>query len=724
MKKSPQKAPVVETANANRLEALFNPRSVAVIGASARTGRPGFEAIKVLRDFGYSGTVYPVTPRYERVLELECYPSPSALPAPVDLAIIAGSPSRMEADLRAVAAHGIQAAVVFGNAYLPEDAAPPLRERVANIVRDTGIALLGPNTIGYTNYAGACAATWSAPLRREVGTVAAVMQSGSTYAYTNHLDPRVNFTFTVQPGQELGLTVAECLDYAIDVPGTRVVALYLETVRDPTSFVAALDKAARRRVPVVAIRIGRTASGSRHVASHAGRLAGNDAALTAVFERYGVLVTRTMDEWWATITLMSHDRRPGPGAIGAITDSGGQRALLADLAEDVGVSWTAITPATESRLRAVLDPSLPAVNPVDAWAGDPNWPDVFREGLSAVVDDPGTAVGVAFTEFGGGEHDNVPHGLAQVCIDVAATTGKPVIAATFTARQFYPSATHLMTDAGIPVLDGAESALLAIHHAFEHRDFRPRARGDEPARPDANLVQAWRGRLTEAPTFDETLALELLGAFGIPATRSLRVASADAAVQAAREMGGPVALKTASGIAHKTDRDGVRLDLVDETAVRIAYEDLASRLGPAAVISPMAPAGVEIALSVIVDDDFGPLIMVGTGGVLIELVADARFALAPVSEFEARELLQRLAIYPLLLGLRGRPTVDIEAVCAAVSRLSTLGVAFDDAIQEIEINPLIASPDGCIAVDALIRRPGEEMWVEPDETYSQDGSSE
>ena len=241
---------------------------------------------------------------------------------------------------------------------------------------------------------------------------------------------------------------------------------------------------------------------------------------------------------------------------------------------------------------------------------------MFREGLSAVVVDPGTAVGVAFTEFGGGEHDNVPHGLAQVCIDVAATTGKPVNRSHLHRSPVLPQRNPSDDRRGIPVLDGAESALLAIHHAFEHRDFRPRARGDEPARPDANLVQAWRGRLTEAPTFDETLALELLGAFGIPATRSLRVASADAAVQAAREMGGPVALKTASGIAHKTDRDGVRLDLVDETAVRIAYEDLASRLGPAAVISPMAPAGVEIALSVIVDDDFGPLIMVGTGGVL------------------------------------------------------------------------------------------------------------
>ena len=410
-----------------------------------------------------------------------------------------------------------------------------------------------------------------------------------------------------------------------------------------------------------------------------------------------------MDEWWATIALMSHERRPGPGAVAAVTDSGGQRALLADLAEDIGVPWTEVEPATEARLRAVLDPSLPAVNPVDAWAGEPHWAQVFAESLAAVVADPGSAIGVAFTEFGCGEHDDIPEGLARVCIDVAAETDKPVIAATFTARQFYPGATLDLANAGIPVLDGAEAALRAIRHAFDHRDFCAREASEAPAAAAATQVQWWRRRLVESPAVDEATGLELLSTFDIPVTPSRVTESAEEAARAAREVGLPVALKTGLVVAHKTDVDGVRLALADEAAVRAAYEDLAARLGSRVLVCAMAPAGVELALGVIRDPDFGPLVMVGAGGVLVELLADVQFALAPVSKREARELLERLRIYPLLLGLRGRPAADLDALCAVMSRLSALAVALEDVVEEIDINPLIATPQGCVAVDALVR---------------------
>ena len=688
----------------HRLEPLFNPRSIAIVGASGRAGRPGHDAIALLREWSYSGAVYPVTPRYEEIAGLRCYPDLHSLPESVDLAVIAGASARIESELGAAIRSGARAALVFGNAFLAEDRDPPLLERISAMAVEAGLPLLGPYTIGYVNYRERCAASWiPARLSAGPGPVAAVMQSGSTYSYANHIDPRVRFNFTVQPGQEAVLTIGDCMDYALELPGTRVLAVYLELVRDPDTFVTALANAAERDIPVVVIRIGRTRSGAGHVLSHAGKLAGGEAGFEAVFRRYGVIAARTMDEWWTTLTLMSHERRPGPGALAGVTDSGGQRALLADLAEEIGVPWTKVSEPTTRRLRELLDPSLPAVNPVDAWAGEPDWERVFNGCLGAVLDDPGTALGVVFTEFGACDGDKIPLGLAEVCRDLASRIDKPVLAATFTARQFYPDATHRLSEWGIPVLDGAEAALKAIRHAFAYRDFHSRSSTQAPALPCARVVEHWRARLRRAEVLDESDSLRLLSEFAIPAVDSAVVGSAQEAKRAALELGFPVVLKTAEGAQHKTDYNGVRVNLEDEHAVARAYEDIRARLGARALVAQMAPAGVEVALGVVRDRDFGPLVMVGAGGILVEMLDDVRFALAPIDTAEAGAMIAELRVHRLLRGVRGAREADIAALAESLSALSALAVALRDEIAEIDINPVIVSARGCLAVDALVR---------------------
>ncbi len=687
----------------HRLEPLLNPRSIAIVGASGREGRPGYSAIRAAKAIGYEGAVYPVTPTYEEIEGLRCYPDIAALPGPVDLALIAGGTGRMEGQLAHAIRHGARAALMFANAWLPEETGPPMRARIGHMAREADIPLLGPNTIGYVNYRDGCAGTWVPPVARKPGPVAAIIQSGSTYSYANTLDPRVRFNLTIQPGQEAALTVAELMDYALEVPGTRVLAVYLETVRHPEAFLAALERAEREGVPVVAIRPGRSEAGARHIVSHTGRLAGADAAFEAVFRRHGVIRAETMDEWWSTIALMSHDRRPGPGGVAGIMDSGGQRALLSDHAEACGVPWADIGETTRAKLRARLDASLPAVNPVDAWAGDPDWPTVFGDCFQAVVADPDTAIGAVFTDFGANDVDEFTYQLAKVCTDAAARSDKPIVAATYTARQFHPGVLLALAENGIPVLDGGLTALRAIANAFAYRDFRARPAAPALAPADPDMAARWRKRLGAGAALDEIEAFALLADFGVPTVAARRADSEDAAIAAADAIGYPVAMKTAEpGIAHKTEADGVRLGLGDAGAAGAAYIDLARRLGPRVTVAAMAPVGTEVALGMVTDPQFGPLVMVGAGGVLVELLDDRRFALPPFGEAEALRLIESLRVAKLLAGHRGKPAADMGALARAVSRLSVLADTMRDHVREIDVNPMVAGAAGAVAVDALV----------------------
>ena len=689
----------------HRLESLFNPTSIAVVGASARPGRPGCNVIRNLHEIGFNGPLYPVTPRYESIEGHPCVDEISDLDTRVDLAIVAGASARMESLLAKVIDSGASSALLFANAFLPGEREPILLDRIRAMANEAQLPLLGPNTIGYVNYTAKVSASWIGSHHYTPGPIAAVVQSGSTYSYAANLDPRLRFSILVQPGQETLVTVGDCMDYALEVPGTRVLALYLETVRDPDAFISALEKARHKDIPVVALQVGRSHQGARFVETHAGRLASSTTALEAVFRSYDVLSVKSMDEWWATTLLLSHTRRPGPGGIGAITDSGGQRAHLTDIAADVGVRWSSVNNATTERLRERLDPSLLPINPVDAWAGEADWQTVFGDCFEAVMSDEDTALGIVFTEFGSSDKDPLPAGMAMMAAEVAKHTTKPVVAASFSNRQFYSRVIVELTEGGIPMLDSGEQALRAIKHAFDYRDAKQRkAKPAEHIGLDPQLAERWRAHLFENPLLGESECLSLLGDFGLPVVESHRVASERSVINRAIEVGFPVALKTADPmIIHKSDHSGVRLDIADERSLTYAYRDLANRLGAQVTVSPMAPAGVEMALGVITDPMFGPLLMIAAGGVYVELLQDVRFLMPPVTTEDVEQALAELAINKLLIGYRDKPPADRDSLCTTVVQLSYLAVSLADVIESIDINPLIVSAQGCFAVDALIQ---------------------
>jgi acetate---CoA ligase (ADP-forming) len=685
---------------AGQLEALLAPASVAVYGASGRPGRPGHRVLTALQATG-GPSIYPVTDRYAEVLGLPCVAVAAELPEPVDLAIIASAATRIEADAEAAIATGARSLLVFGAIVGPERDA--WAARLANRACNAGVPLLGPDSLGYVNFASRSSATWAVP-HVEAGSVAVISQSGTMFweAVTN--DPRLGISLAAHTGLEATLTVAELMRYAMAIEATRVLGIYIETVRDVDGFVAALEQAERLDIPVVALYAGATESAREQMTTHAGRMAGNHAAFEAVFARHGVARTRTPDEWWTTLALLAGDRRMAAGGLAAVMDSGGGMAMFLDQADEVGVPLAQVSHHTRHRIGGALGLEGPGANPVDFWSGG-GLTDL-ESGTAELIDllaaDPETAAIMVFTTFGGPAGAGFAPEVAAGCRVAAARTNKPVLAATYSSRQMFPDLLRGLHADGIPTLDGVRAALVAVRHALDRRDFRDHNGAEAALVPSARdqEVAQWLTVARGPATLMEREALAMLEVAGVATVPTVAADSAQDALAAAQQLGYPVVLKTDEGIAHKADRGGVHLGLVDATAMADAYRKLAESLGPRVIVAPMLN-GLEVALG-IVTSQFGPMLMVSAGGGLIEVLDDRRYLLAPVSAHQVRTVLGQLAIGRLLLRRLGEECAGVQALCQAAARLSEIAAALGPRLSELDVNPILVSSDGAIAVDALV----------------------
>lgn len=683
------------------LQPLLEARSVAVVGASPTPDSVGQHAMAQLIGGGFSGAVHPVNPRYDEVCGLPCVPTLADIDGPVDLAILAVGNSRLEAQLQAAATIGIGAAVVFASGYEHAPGAVPLTHRLGAIARSARMALCGANSMGFVHLDGGLRATgYQQPLDLERGPVTLITHSGSLFTSLLHNTRRVRFNLAVSTGQELATTMADYLAYAVTRPTTQVVGLFCETIRDPEGFAAALDEAARRDIVVVALTVGRHAPSRDLVTAHSGALAGADGAYEAVFEAYGVHRARTLDELLDTLALFAAGRRAAPGGLAVMHDSGGERAHLLDLALDDGVPLAVPNDATRATLSGVLDAGLPAVNPLDAWGSSVGFHDVFMTCGTALLADPDTAALAFCVDLPDPEDDDTYPRIAR---ELHAATDKPVVVLANVTGAINDVVADRLRAAGIVVLEGTATGLAALGHLLAHRQqLAVRARW-LPQVADAGTRDRWRARLRSAQAWSDAEALELVSDYGVPVVAHRRVETIADAVLVAEELGYPVVVKTAAvGVAHKSDVGGVHLDLRDAAAVRDACVHLQQRFGPPMTVTAMAWPGVELALGVTVDAGFGPLVVVGAGGVLVEVLGDRRIALPPLDETAAGLLLDGLALAPLLRGLRGRPPVDLAAASAAIAALSMLAVDLGDLLAAVDVNPLICRPDGCVAVDALV----------------------
>jgi acetate---CoA ligase (ADP-forming) len=713
------------------LAPLLEPRSVAVVGASARPGSFGEQLVGQLLAGGYQGAVHLVNPGYPEVAGRPCRPSLAEVPGPVDLAVLAVPNAALEDQLHAAAKAGIPAAVIFascidrdpaphpGRDLASSDragpAVPPLAERLATIAREAGMAVCGGNGMGFFNLEQRLRVCgYPEPADLPAGPVAVITHSGSVFSALLHNDRGLRFNLVVSAGNELVTSAAAYLDHALDLPTTRVVALFLETVREPAAFRAALAKAATRAIPVVVLKVGRGQAARAMVAAHSGALAGEEGAYQALFDAYGVAQVATLDELADTCELLS-GRRAHPGGLAAIGDSGGERAHLLDLAEQLRVPFAEISEATRQRLAAVLEPGLPPTNPLDAWGTGNDADEIFATCIQALLEDPATAALALNLDLTTEPTPDTSYtGLA---ISAAAATDKPVTVLANLASAADPAEAATLRAAGVPVLEGTATGLSALRHLLAYRDFLSPGSATLPHRgtrqrrvgatrgPDrGDGRDRWLARLGEpGRALDEVEGLALLGEWGVPVVAAEVATTLEEALAAAGQAGWPVALKTAApGVVHKSDAGGVALGLDGPDRLAAAYAELAGRLGPRVTVAAMAGPGVELALGVVDDPQFGPLVMVAAGGVLVEVLRDRRFALPPVGHEQALAVLDRLAVRPLLDGVRGAPPADLDAVADAIVSLSELALDLGSSLAALDVNPLVAGPGGCVAVDALV----------------------
>ena len=678
---------------------MLEARSVAVVGASPKFDSPGNHMVKQLLVGGFSGEVAAVNPKYDEVEGIACYPSLREVPFVPDLVLLGVGNRRLEGQMEEAARCGARSVVVFASGLEDPPGDPPLTERLRSIAAEAGMAVCGANCMGFADIErGLRALAFEERADLEPGNVAWISHSGSAFTALLHAQRGIRFNLAVSTGQELVTTMADYMLYALERESTHVISLFLETIRAPEDFRLALEAAAERDIPVVALKVGRTPTSRRLVTAHSGALAGDDAAYEALFDTYGVARVGTLNEMADLVELLGAERRAAPGGLATILDSGGERAHLVDAAADLGIPLARPSEETLRKVAARLEPGLPAVNPLDAWGTDNDPYNIFLDCSRYLADDPDTG---AFAYVVDLHSDRAERGHAWAAERVWASTDKPFAVVCGVTSAIQESAATRLRSFGIPVLEDVTSGLRAFRYLLERRDASTLPPLSPPDPVPQETVRRWREFLVAGERLEEALALQLLADYGVPVARTAAATDLEGAVAAAGRLGYPVALKTTVA-SHKTELGGVTLGIGDEDALVAAYREMSSRLGPAVTVQEMVEPGVEMALGVVHDPQFGPLVMVAAGGVLIETLDDRRLALPPLDEVRASRLIDRLAARPLLDGVRGAPPADVTALARALARLSSLAVDLGDLIGAIDVNPIVVGPHGCAAVDALV----------------------
>jgi acetyl coenzyme A synthetase (ADP forming)-like protein len=713
------------------LDAIFAPTSIAVIGAGRAAQGVGHEILRNLVRGGFRGKVFPVNPHADAVHSMKAYPSIADVPDPVDLAVIAVPAAAVEGVARECAAKGVRALCVISAGFRETGAAGAERERrLAATCREAGMRLVGPNCMGVLNAAPDVRmnATF-APNFPRPGPVAFLSQSGAMgVSILNHAaDLGLGMSMFASIGNKADVSGNDLLAHWERDEATRVVLMYLEGFGNPRNFIPLARRLSRRK-PIVCVKAGRTEQAARAATSHTGSLAGADVAVDALLEQTGVLRVETVGELFDVALALSSQPLPAGDRVAILTNAGGPAILAVDFLVGKGLALAELAPETTDALRRVLSPEASVANPVDMIAGAGE--DEYAAALPLLLADPN--VDVVITIF-------VPPitldpvAVASRIFETARTAQKPVLGC-FMARERVIDAIKRLDHFGIPVYAYPEVAVRAAENLVKVRRLMQDDVG-EPERFDdvdhdavASIVAAgapakdgeeqdpasralWApeakrpGRWLPLPE-----VFEILAAAGIAAVTPVAARTPEEAAKVARTLGGPVALKLdGEAFVHKSDVGGVVLNLFGDDAVRDAarrLEEVARRHAPGAehrfVVQPMAPRGVELVLGAKADPVFGPILMVGLGGVHVEVWRDVAFGLVPLTRTLADRMLRRLRGARILEGARGEPPVDRAAVETALLRLADV-VERHPGILEIEINPLVARPDGATAVDARAR---------------------
>jgi acyl-CoA synthetase (NDP forming) len=701
------------------LAPLLNPKSIAVVGASERAGSAGRLVMENLLNLGFAGKLYPVNPAQGEVLGLKTYPDLASLPEPVEMAAVLLGADRVLPALEQGVKNGLKAAWVLASGYAESGADGKVRQQeLANFANGNGLLVCGPNCVGLANLVDR-SATYSVALSpaNQAGQVSAVMQSGAICMGLANA-ARFGFRYLISSGNEAVLDSSDYIGYLAGDPGTKVIIAFLEGIRSPEKFTAAATAANRAGKPVLIVKVGKSETARRTVQAHTGSLAGSDAVLSEVFRKYGIMRLDSLDELLEATELFLNCPLPETDGVGLLSLSGGQIGLVADLAQNLALEFPEFSEAGKAELKDILPPYAAIANPLDAWGNgdlEKMYPGcvaaVAREKhISLIAAARDTPPAVAPREI----EQSIQ--VANAMIKARQETGKPVVMFSNVSTGFNREVHEVLKAGGVPYLQGTPETLRAIQVFEQYAEYRRKSGGQvfTTSAPPASLGQ-WKQTLASRKgTLSEVEGRKLLADYGIRGPREFVAGTAAEACKAAEQVGYPVVLKINSpDITHKTEAGGVKINLADKEAVSAAYGEvmrLARAFKPDAklegvIIQEMLPrTAVEVILGVMRDPGFGPVVVFGSGGILVELVKDSALRIPPVSLADAGEMIASTRGYKLLQGFRGRPAADIDALADALVNLSRLAVDLADHISALDINPLMVLPrgQGVCAVDALV----------------------
>jgi len=676
------------------MEPLLAPRSVAVIGASSRRGSIGGELFRNMLDAGFSGPVHPVNRTGTPVAGHRAYSRIADIGDPIDLAVVCVPGASAVGQVRGALDAGTRSVCVITAGFSESGAAGRRRERrLLELVRSRGVRLVGPNCLGVAVPALGLNATF-APGAFPSGTIGFSSQSGALgLAVLEHARRQgLGLSGFVSVGNKADVSSNDLLEWWDDDPDTNVVMLYMESFGNPRKF-ARLARRVSRHKPVIALKAGATMAGARAAGSHTAALAGSDSAVDALFHQAGVIRVQTLEELIDLAGLLSRQPLPTGPRVAVLTNAGGLGILCADACEASGLTLPALTAASRRKLRAMLPPEASVTNPVDmlgsATAAS------YRRALPVLVADPNVdAVIALFAPPVIADPEDVAAAIDEVTR--AAGADKPVLSAVM-------GASRASGEQGPATFDYPESAAGALARAVQYVRVR-----DAPVSPSAERrpvgTEAVERIVASALADAQEVWLDaddtqmVLEAYGIPCPAERTATTRAGAVKAAGELGYPVAVKTARPGVHKTEVGAIALGLGEAAEVR----DEVARIGTPVIVQQMADPGVELLVGAVRDPTFGPVVAVGVGGVMAELVQDVRFALPPISEAEARALVTDGTAGRLLAGFRGAAAADIGGPVDIVIRIAQLAEDVPE-LAELDLNPVICGADGCQAVDARIR---------------------
>lgn len=705
------------------LEAMFAPRNVAVIGATERPGSMGRIVLWNLLSNPFGGTVFPVNPNHGSVLGIRSYPKVAEIPEQVELAVVTTPAADVPEVISECAAAGVHGVIVISTGF--RECGPPgiaLEEEIRQRLRGSRMRLIGPNSMGLMNPLNGLNASWAQSIARP-GNVAFISQSSALCAAILDWSLRemVGFSAFVSVGSMLDVNWGDLIDYLGDDPRTHSIVMYMESIGDARSFLSATREVSLTK-PIIVIKAGRTESAARAAASHTGALASSEQVLEAAFRRTGVLAVNTISDLFYMAEVLAKQPRPKGPRLTILTNAGGPGVLAADALTILGGELSVLAPQTMDALNSALPPNWSHGNPIDI-LGDAD-PPRFVKALEITAKDANSDGLLVVTAPQGLTN---PTATAELLKPYAKGLGKPILA-SFMGGAEVRAGEEILNRIGIPTFPFPDAAARAFNYMWRY-SYNLRGlyetpvirEAEDPDRTKAGRViqsarDAGRSILTEPES------KQLLAAYGIPIVDTRVAHGEDEAIAAAHATGYPVVLKLLSEtVSHKTDVGGVQLSIRNDDGVRLAYRSIESavneKAGPGnflgVTVQPMIrlDVGYELIIGSSIDPQFGPVLLFGAGGHLVEIYKDRAVALPPLNTTLARRLMEQTRIFTALQGVRGRAPVNITVLEELLVRFSQL-VVEQPWIREIDINPLLALPDKLLALDARVYVHGPEMTYE------------